>query len=53
MTANIADDGEEAYKDKIIAGAKQGFALVDRHTGEMTWLCKVWDEDAEQGKSQR
>jgi sugar lactone lactonase YvrE len=42
VTANIADAGETC-KDRIIVGAKQGYALLDRQSGELAYLHKVWD----------
>lgn len=45
MTANISEDANgDAYRDQIIVGAKYGYALVNRHTGELSYLCKVWDD---------
>lgn len=47
MTANIAD-AVDSYKDRIIVGAKHGYALVNRHTGELSYIRKVWDEEGPQ-----
>lgn len=52
MTANIADAGDK-YKDQIIVAAKYGYALVNRHTGEMSYLRKVWDDQEGPQKAER
>ncbi|OJJ44565.1 hypothetical protein ASPZODRAFT_134646 [Penicilliopsis zonata CBS 506.65] len=44
VTANLANT-EDVYKNKIAVGAKQGFALANRETGELTFLRKAWDEN--------
>ncbi|RDW81362.1 SMP-30/gluconolactonase/LRE family protein [Aspergillus mulundensis] len=43
MTANIASVSE-SQKEHIIAAAKHGFALVNRNTGELSYIARPWDE---------
>jgi sugar lactone lactonase YvrE len=39
VTADI-----EGVKGKIIVGAKYGYALMDRETGKLNYLKRIWDE---------
>ncbi|KAL4784807.1 hypothetical protein BJX76DRAFT_202556 [Aspergillus varians] len=43
VTANIAN-GSEGQKDQVIAAAKYGFALVNRNTGELSYVARPWEE---------
>ncbi|KAL3436930.1 hypothetical protein BDV09DRAFT_164045 [Aspergillus tetrazonus] len=43
MTANIAN-GNDSQKDHIVAAAKYGFGLVNRNTGELSYIARPWDE---------
>ncbi|KKK21544.1 hypothetical protein P175DRAFT_0527550 [Aspergillus ochraceoroseus IBT 24754] len=43
VTANIANPDED-QKDQIVVGAKHGFALVNRTTGELSYIAKPWDD---------
>ncbi|KAL4804271.1 hypothetical protein BDV18DRAFT_142843 [Aspergillus unguis] len=43
MTSNIANANED-QKDHIIAAAKHGPAVVNRNTGEISYLARPWDE---------
>jgi len=52
VTANIEKRGD-AYNDKIIVGAKHGFATVDLNTGELSYIRKVWNEQDGPGKEER
>ncbi|GES62427.1 calcium homeostasis protein Regucalcin [Aspergillus terreus] len=47
VTANIKDAGD-AHKDQIVVAAKYGFALANRSTGELSYLCKAGDVFPEQ-----
>lgn len=47
VTANI-----EGSEEDLIVGAKLGYAILNRNTGHLEYLKKVWDE-AEPGKEQR
>ena len=52
VTANIANPGD-SYKDHIIVAAKHGYALVNRTTGQMSYLRKVWDDQEGPEKAER
>ncbi|BDD64003.1 hypothetical protein MAP00_008853 [Monascus purpureus] len=48
VTADVVADGSSnananTYSDQMIVGAKHGFALLDRRTGALSYLRKVWD----------
>ncbi|KAE8152596.1 hypothetical protein BDV25DRAFT_150691 [Aspergillus avenaceus] len=42
VTANIDNSGE-AYSNKVIVAAKHGYALLERDTGELSYISKAWD----------
>lgn len=42
VTANIVN-ASQSQKDQIVAAAKYGFALVDRNTGELSYIARPWD----------
>ncbi|KAL4885549.1 hypothetical protein BJY04DRAFT_135790 [Aspergillus karnatakaensis] len=44
VTANL-DSGDERQKDHIVAAAKHGFALVNRNTGEISYIARPWNDD--------
>lgn len=50
--ASITADIEGAEKD-IIVGAKYGYALLNRSTGQINDLKKIWDERDGPGKEER
>ncbi|KAF7597269.1 hypothetical protein BBP40_008111 [Aspergillus hancockii] len=43
VTANIKDPGD-AYSDQIVVAAKHGYALLNRNTGELSYVTKAWDD---------
>ncbi|KAL4974854.1 hypothetical protein BDW66DRAFT_138720 [Aspergillus desertorum] len=43
MTANIAS-GNDSQKNHIVAAAKHGFALVNRNTGQLSYIARPWNE---------
>ncbi|RAH74150.1 SMP-30/gluconolactonase/LRE family protein [Aspergillus aculeatinus CBS 121060] len=43
VTANIANAGD-SHKDQIVAAAKHGFALINRDTGELSYIRRAWDD---------
>ncbi|KAL2827441.1 hypothetical protein BDW59DRAFT_144291 [Aspergillus cavernicola] len=43
VTANIENISEDR-KDHIVAAAKYGFALLNRKSGELSYIGKPWDE---------
>lgn len=52
VTANVEKRGD-ANDDKIIVGAKYGFATVDLKTGELSYIHQVWNEQDGPGKEER
>ncbi|KAL1999327.1 hypothetical protein VTN02DRAFT_4680 [Thermoascus thermophilus] len=52
VTANVEKRGD-ADDDRIVVGAKHGFATVDRRTGELSYIRRVWDEQDGPGKEER
>ncbi|OJJ71176.1 hypothetical protein ASPBRDRAFT_126893 [Aspergillus brasiliensis CBS 101740] len=47
VTANIANV-EGSRENQIVVAAKHGFALVDRTTGALSYIQKVWDDPAKE-----
>ena len=43
----------EGTEDKVIVGAKYGYALLTRSNGELEYIKKVWDERDGPGKAER
>ena len=43
----------DGVDDQIIVGAKCGYALMQRSTGKLEYIKKVWDERDGAGKEQR
>ncbi|KAL9098300.1 MAG: hypothetical protein Q9163_006019 [Psora crenata] len=43
----------EGTDDEIIVGAKDGFAIMNRHTKNLNYINKVWGEEDGAGKSER
>ncbi|KAI9371972.1 hypothetical protein BJX61DRAFT_543182 [Aspergillus egyptiacus] len=43
VTVNIKNPSE-SRKDHIVVAAKHGFALLNRKTGELSYIAKPWDE---------
>lgn len=50
--ASITADIEGAEQD-VIVGAKHGYAILNRDTGKIDYLKKVWDERDGPGKEER
>ena len=48
ITADI-----EGSDQKIVVGAKSGYALLDRSSAELEYLKKVWDRHDGPGKEHR
>lgn len=38
----------EGAPNKLVASAKHGFALVDKSTGQLEWLARIYDQDGEE-----
>ena len=47
VTANIVNAGD-SRENQIVVAAKHGFALVDRTTGALSYIQKVWDDPAKE-----
>lgn len=52
FSASITADIEDSEHD-LIVGAKYGYAILNRHTGRIDCLKKVWDEMDGPGKGER
>ncbi|PLB38668.1 SMP-30/gluconolactonase/LRE family protein [Aspergillus candidus] len=52
VTANIADP-TDSYEGQAVVAAKHGYALLNRTTGELSYLAKVWDEQKDAAKAHR
>ncbi|KAA8648977.1 hypothetical protein EYZ11_012899 [Aspergillus tanneri] len=52
VTANIEHPGD-THRDQIVVAAKYGFALANRNTGELSYLCKAWEGQNEPEKAHR
>lgn len=50
--ASITADIEGSERD-LIVGAKHGYAILNRDTGKINYLKKVWDERDGFGKAER
>ena len=48
VTADI-----EGSDDLLAVGAKRGFATVNRNTGELKYISKVWNEQDGEGREER
>ncbi|KAE8352626.1 hypothetical protein BDV28DRAFT_148866 [Aspergillus coremiiformis] len=52
VTANIKAAGD-TYNDQIIVAAKQGYALLNRTTGQLSYITKAWDDQRDPEKAHR
>ena len=46
-------DLKTAKEDKIIVGAKHGYATMNRKTGEIEYIKRIWNERDGPGKEER
>lgn len=52
VTANI-EHVDDSSQEQIIVAAKEGFALMNRNTGDLSYISKVWELQNEPDKAKR
>lgn len=52
VTANI-EHVDDSNQEQIVAAAKEGFALVNRNTGDLSYVSKAWEIQNEPEKASR